>query len=120
MLAIVLSFLLPAANLSVAKLTGLRAEVAEVALGTPDVARREAHGALWTYRRSGCVLFVYLADKGDGLKVTGLSAGARRAGEAAPSVDVCLTQGPPDAPAASPPAVVGVPASPPTPATPAQ
>ena len=106
MLTIVLSFLLPAANLSVAKLTGLKAEVAEVALGTPDVARREARGALWTYRRSGCVLFVYLADKGDGLKVTGLSAGARRAGEAAPSVDVCLTQGPPDAPVTSPPVAV--------------
>jgi hypothetical protein len=87
-----LTFLLPAANLSVAKLTGLKAEVAEIALGTPDVARREARGALWTYRKSGCVLFVYLADKGDGLKVTGLSAGPRRAGETAPSVDTCLAE----------------------------
>jgi hypothetical protein len=88
MLAIVLSFLLPAANLSVAKLTGLKAEVAEVALGTPDVARREAHGALWTYRKSGCVLFVYLADKGDGLKVTGISAGPRRFPGAAPAASL--------------------------------
>jgi hypothetical protein len=98
-----LLFLLPAANLSVAKLTGLKAEVAEVALGTPDVARREAKGALWTYRKSGCVLFVYLADKGDGLRVTGLSAGPRRAGEAAPSVDVCLAQEapPPSAPSSA-------------------
>ena len=100
MLGAALLFLLPAANLSVAKLTGLRAEVAEVALGTPDIARREAKGALWTYRKSGCVLFVYLADKGDGLKVTGLSAGPRRAGEAVLSVDVCLAQDAP-APAAS-------------------
>jgi hypothetical protein len=97
MLALALTFLLPAANLSVAKLTGLKAEVAEIALGTPDVARREARGALWTYRKSGCVLFVYLADKGDGLKVTGLSTGPRRAGEAAPSVDACLAEEPPAA-----------------------
>jgi hypothetical protein len=99
MLGAALFFLLPAANLSVAKLTGLRAEVAEVALGTPDISRREARGALWTYRKSGCVLFVYLADKGDGLKVTGISAGPRRTGEAAPAVDACLAEQPPAPPA---------------------
>ena len=101
MLGVALFFLLPAANLSVAKLTGLKAEVAEVALGVPDVARREARGALWTYRKSGCVLFVYLADKGDGLKVTGVSAGPRRSGDPAPAVDACLAEQPPEPPAAT-------------------
>jgi hypothetical protein len=83
-------FLLPAASLSVQALTGMKAEMAEVALGPPDIARREAHGALWTYRKTDCVLFVYLTDKGDGLKVTGLGAGPRRAGDDAPKTEVCL------------------------------
>ena len=107
MLGAALFFLLPAASLTPASLTGLKAEVAEIALGAPDIARREAKGALWTYRKSDCVLFVYLADKGDGLKVTGLSSGPRRAGEAAPTVEVCLASQTPaptpaTAPAASP------------------
>jgi hypothetical protein len=104
MLGAALFFLLPAASLTPASLTGLRAEVAEIALGAPDIARREAKGALWTYRKSDCVLFVYLADKGEGLKVTGVSAGARRAGEAAPSVETCLaSQAPAPAPTSGTP-----------------
>ena len=83
-------FLLPAANLAVSALTGMKAEMAEVALAPPDIDRREAHGAMWTYRKDACVLFVFLADKGDGLKVTSLAAGPRRAGEAAPTTDACL------------------------------
>lgn len=106
MLAIVLSLLLPVADLTVARLTGLGAEVAEIALGQPDIARREAHGALWTYRKADCVLFVYLADKGDGLKVTGLGAGARRAGEQAPTTEACLNATAAAA-AAQPPAATG-------------
>jgi hypothetical protein len=85
-----LLFLLPAASLAVDTLTGMKAEIAEVALGPPDVARREAHGAMWTYRKDSCVLFVYLTDKGDGLRVSGLGAGPRRAGEDAPRAEVCL------------------------------
>ena len=85
-----LLFLLPAANLAVSALTGMKADMAEVALGPPDIDRREAHGAMWTYRKDACVLFVFLADKGDGLKVTSLSAGPRRAGEAAPTAEACL------------------------------
>jgi hypothetical protein len=85
-----LLFLLPAANLAVASLTGMKAEMAEVALGPPDIARSEAKGAMWTYRKPDCVLFVYLADKGDGMRITGLSAGPRRAGDQALSADACL------------------------------
>ena len=57
------------------------------------MARREAGGALWTYRKSDCVVLVYLVERrGEGLRVTGLDAGPRKAGETAPSVDVCLTR----------------------------
>ena len=87
-----------------ASLVGLDEPAARTRLGEPDVARREAAGALWTYRKSDCVLFVYLADKGEGLKVTGVSAGARRAGEAAPSVETCLaSQAPAPAPTSGTP-----------------
>jgi hypothetical protein len=95
-------FLLPAANLAVSSLTGMRAEMAEVALGPPDVARREASGAMWTYRKAECVLFVYLADKGDGMRITSLSAGPRRAGDQAMTADACLKSGAPVAVAEPP------------------
>jgi hypothetical protein len=85
-----LLFLLPAANLAVSSLTGMKAEMAEVALGPPDVARNEARGAMWTYRKADCVLFVYLADKGDGMRITGFSAGPRRAGDQTPTAEACL------------------------------
>lgn len=82
--------LLAAAELTVQALTGLPEAAARERLGPPDVARHEAKGAMWTYRKEGCVLMVFLADKGDGLKVTGLTAGARRAGEQPPDVATCL------------------------------
>ena len=85
-----LLLLAPVTTIAVDRLTGMKAEMAEVALGPPDIDRREAHGALWTYRKTDCVLFVYLTDKGDGLKVSGLGAGPRRAGEDAPKAEVCL------------------------------
>ncbi|CAN5312932.1 hypothetical protein BH11PSE2_BH11PSE2_00190 [soil metagenome] len=87
-----IALLLAAAQLTAANLTGLTEAAAKEKLGAPDVARREAGGALWTYRKEGCVLFVYLVDKGQGLQVSGLSTGPRRTGEAAPSVEVCLAQ----------------------------
>lgn len=81
-----------AAQLTAQALTGLPEAAAREQLGAPDIARREARGALWTYRKSDCVLFVYLADRGEGLKVTGVSAGPRRVGQAAPAPDACLAQ----------------------------
>ena len=76
-----------------AALVGLDDPAAKARLGEPDVARREAGGALWTYRKSDCVLLVYLVEKsGEGLKVTGAASGPRKAGETAPPVDVCLTR----------------------------
>ena len=76
-----------------ASLVGLDEPAARTRLGEPDVARREAGGALWTYRKSDCVLFVYLVERpGEGLRITGAASGPRKAGETAPPVDVCLTR----------------------------
>src|SRR5689334_15326642 len=114
-----LLLLLATVNLTVARITGLAEPVAEVALGPPDVARKEARGAMWTYRKVDCVLFVYLADKGEGMKVTGLSAGPRRAGDQAPSTEACLQSERAPAPVAvappAPPVSPQVPAPPPEP-----
>jgi hypothetical protein len=96
--------------------------VAEVALGPPDVARKEAFGAMWTYRKVDCVLFVFLTDKGQGMRVSGVSAGPRRAGDATPSADACLASEalPPPAPPAPaapqqpPPQAAPEPPAPPT------
>ncbi len=63
-------------------------------LGEPDVARREAQGAMWTYRRTDCSVFVFFQQRTDGLRVSSLSAGPRREGAASPSLDVCLAAPP--------------------------
>jgi hypothetical protein len=64
---------------------------ARIRLGQPDIARREARGAVWTYTRPGCALFVYLrADEAGDFRVVGAAAGPRRRGEAAPATDACL------------------------------
>ena len=60
-------------------------------LGAPDVARREDRAAMWTYRTSGCALYVYFRAAGrEGLQATGASAGPRRRGEPSPGVEACL------------------------------
>ena len=63
---------------------------ARIRLGRPDIARREVGGAVWTYRRPGCVLFLYFRTAGQELRVVGAAAGPRRRGEAAPAVEACL------------------------------
>lgn len=64
-------------------------------LGQPDVARREGRGAMWTYRRPTCSVFVFFQDRpGEGLKVSSVSAGPRSLSEAAPSLDACLAASP--------------------------
>ena len=63
--------------------------------GEPAVARREDQSAMWTYRRPGCVLFLYFKSAGrEGLRVTGASAGPQRRGEPAPALDACLAEVP--------------------------
>ena len=72
-------------------------------LGEPAVARAEAAGALWTYRLTRCALFVYFADEGGGLKVSGAESGPRRYGETPPDVTACLADPlPTTAPLAAP------------------
>jgi hypothetical protein len=62
-------------------------------LGEPDVARREDQGAMWTYRRPDCALYVYFRAAGrEGLRVVGASTGPRRRGEPAPGVEACLAE----------------------------
>lgn len=63
---------------------------AVIRLGRPDIARREAGGAVWTYRRPSCALFLYLRAQGPDLRVTGAAAGPRRRGQPAPDTNACL------------------------------
>lgn len=65
---------------------------ARIRLGAPDIARREARGAVWTYTRPGCALFLYLRLDAGALRVVGAGVGPRRRGEAAPAVDACLAE----------------------------
>ena len=75
---------------SVALLLGAGEAEARIRLGEPDVARREAGGAVWTYARPNCALFLYFRPEGGRMRVTGAAAGPRRRGEAAPAVEACL------------------------------
>jgi len=73
-------------------LSGLDAAGVRLRLGEPALAREEGAGALWTYRLNRCVLFVAFADDGAGLRVTALSSGPRRHGEAQPETLACLRE----------------------------
>jgi hypothetical protein len=62
-------------------------------LGVPDVSRREGASAMWTYAWPDCALLVYFkSPDGRTLRVSGASAGPRRRGQTAPSVDACIAQ----------------------------
>jgi hypothetical protein len=76
---------------SVKLLLGAGEQETRIRLGAPDIARQEAGGAMWTYTRPGCALFVFFKASGrEGLRVVGANAGPRRRGEAAPAVETCL------------------------------
>lgn len=63
-------------------------------LGEPRIARAEEAGAMWTYSRPTCALYVFFRRSGrEGLRVTGLSSGPLHRGAAAPDVDTCLAYG---------------------------
>lgn len=69
-------------------------------LGVPDIARREGTSALWTYAWPDCALMVFFrSPDGRTLRVSGATAGPRRRGQAAPTVDACLAQSRERAPA---------------------
>jgi hypothetical protein len=73
------------------RLVGATTREVATRLGPPDVAHTEGKGAFWTYRLSDCALFVFFKDEGRGLKVSGVSAGPRRHGQAAPAAEDCLS-----------------------------
>jgi hypothetical protein len=60
-------------------------------LGVPDIARREGASAMWTYAWPDCALMVFFrSPDGRTLRVSGASAGPRRRGQQAPTVDACI------------------------------
>jgi hypothetical protein len=60
-------------------------------LGQPQIARREAGGAMWTYAGEACALMVFFQVQGrEGLRVTGAQAGPRQRGQRAPETEACI------------------------------
>jgi hypothetical protein len=59
-------------------------------LGTPDLARNEGDGALWTYRLPACSLMVFMKRTDGTMKVSGAQAAPLDRGGAAIGVDACL------------------------------
>lgn len=88
----------PADPLSPAAFVGVDGPEVERRLGRPSLTRAEGRGAMWTYRRAECSVFVFFEQGADQTyRVTGLDAGARRLNAAAPTPEACLA-GPPAAP----------------------
>ena len=59
--------------------------------GEPDVARAEGAGAFWTYRLPDCALFVFFHKESKGMRVSSVTAGPLRRGDATPDAAVCVT-----------------------------
>jgi hypothetical protein len=69
-----------------------RAEV-ERAFGDADIVRQEGAGAALTYRLESCALMLlFAADARNAMRLTEAHPSARRAGEAAPSLDQCAAE----------------------------
>lgn len=63
------------------------------ALGVPDIERREAAGAAWTYRLETCaLLLLFSADARNEMRLAEVHAGARTPGGAAPSLEQCAAE----------------------------
>jgi hypothetical protein len=62
-------------------------------LGAPDIERREGAGLTLTYRLENCALLLLLtADARNEMRLAEAHATARRAGEAAPSLEQCAAE----------------------------
>lgn len=62
-------------------------------LGEPDIARQDGAGAALTYRYENCaLLLLFTADQRNALRLAQANPSARRAGEAAPSLDQCAAE----------------------------
>ena len=62
-------------------------------LGAPDIERREGAGVALTYRLESCALLLLMtADARNEMRLAQAHASARRAGEAAPSLEQCAAE----------------------------
>ncbi|MBX7250198.1 MAG: hypothetical protein K1X35_14285 [Caulobacteraceae bacterium] len=78
---------------SAAAMVGFDEARLKAALGSPELARSEGQGAMWTYRLKSCALHVFLARDATGaLRVKGASSGPLKRGVPAPSVDACVAE----------------------------
>jgi hypothetical protein len=69
-----------------------RAEI-DRAFGAPDIERREGAGVALTYRLETCALLLLMtADARNEMRLAEAHASARRAGEAAPSLEQCAAE----------------------------
>jgi hypothetical protein len=76
---------------STAALMGKSEADVRARLGTPEIARREAGGAMWTYREETCALFVFFKAQGrEGMRVSGAAAGPRKRGQPTLDTDACI------------------------------
>lgn len=81
----------PANPNSTAGLVGKSEAEVRRRLGDPAIARREAGGAMWTYREEACALFVFFKAQGrEGLRVSGAAAGPRKRGQPTLDTDQCI------------------------------
>lgn len=69
-----------------------RAEI-DSALGAPDIERRDGAGMALTYRLRSCaLLLVFTADARNEMRLAEAHAGARQAGEPAPTLEQCAAE----------------------------
>jgi hypothetical protein len=65
----------------------------ERSLGPPDVSRHDGAGAALTYRLDTCaLLLLFSADERNVMRLREAHPSARRAGQAAPSLDQCAAE----------------------------
>jgi hypothetical protein len=65
----------------------------ERAFGPADITRQDGAGAALTYRLENCaLLLLFAADARNAMRLTQSHPSARRAGEAAPSLNQCATE----------------------------
>lgn len=65
----------------------------ERALGAPDIARSDGAGQALTYRMQSCaLLLLFTADGRNEMRLAEAHPSARRAGEAAPSLEQCAAE----------------------------
>lgn len=79
-----------------ADIAGKEAADLDALLGAPDLTRSEGAGEFRRYRLADCALLVILYPDEKGVKrAASVDAGALRAGEGKPDVDLCLARGKP-------------------------